>query len=34
MALGIVNNDERYLAMLDFARWYTELLRAEGHVEE
>jgi hypothetical protein len=31
MALGIVNNDERFIAMLDFARWYTDLLRAEGH---
>ncbi|MFZ7124895.1 MAG: hypothetical protein ACOWWM_01925 [Desulfobacterales bacterium] len=30
-ALGIINNDERYLAMLDFARWYLELLKREGH---
>lgn len=32
-ALGIINNDDRYLAMLDFARWYIELLKREGHEE-
>ena len=32
--LGIVNNDERYRAMFEFAVWYHELLRKEGHLEE
>lgn len=30
-ALGIVNNEDRYIAMLEFAKWYTELLKREGH---
>ena len=30
MCIGIINNDERYLAMLDFATWYNELLKREG----
>lgn len=30
-ALGIVNNDDRYIAMLEFATWYIELLKREGH---
>jgi hypothetical protein len=32
-AMGIINEDERYLAMLDFARWYLDLLQREGHEE-
>ena len=31
MALGIVNEDERFIGMYDFASWYQELLRKEGH---
>ena len=31
MALGIVNDDERFIGMYDFARWHQELLRREGH---
>ena len=32
MAIGIVNDDERYQAMLDFADWYREeLKRARQH---
>ena len=31
MALGIVNEDERYIGMYEFASWYQELLRKEGH---
>ena len=31
MALGIINDDERFIGMYDFARWYQELLRKEGH---
>ncbi len=27
MAIGIVNDDERYQAMLEFAEWYMALLR-------
>ncbi len=32
MCLGIVNEDEKYQGMLDFALWYHELLREEGHL--
>jgi hypothetical protein len=31
MALGIVNEDERFIGMYEFARWYQELLKREGH---
>ena len=34
ICIGIINNDERYIAMLDFANWYNELLKKEGHTEE
>jgi hypothetical protein len=27
MAIGIVNDDERYQAMLEFAAWYMALLK-------
>ncbi len=30
MCLGIVNDDERYKGMYEFACWYRELLREEG----
>ena len=30
MCLGIINNDERYVAMLEFATWYNALLEREG----
>jgi hypothetical protein len=30
MCMGIINNDERYIGMLDFANWYNELLKREG----
>jgi hypothetical protein len=30
LCLGIINGDERYIAMLDFATWYNELLKREG----
>jgi len=30
IALGIVNEDERYLGMYEFACWYRDLLRREG----
>ena len=30
MCLGIINNDERYIAMLEFATWYNALLEREG----
>jgi len=31
ICIGIINDDERYIAMLDFANWYNELLKNEGH---
>lgn len=30
IALGIVNEDERFIAMYDFSCWYKDLLRQEG----
>ena len=31
MALGIVNDDERFIGMYEFACWHQALLEAEGH---
>ncbi len=31
MALGIVNDDDRFLGMYEFVRWHQELLIKEGH---
>ena len=31
MALGIVNEDERFIGMYEFASWYQDLLKKEGH---
>jgi hypothetical protein len=31
MAIGIVNDDDRFLAMYDFAIWHKRLLEEEGH---
>ncbi|MFH2046969.1 MAG: hypothetical protein ABIK92_17715 [Pseudomonadota bacterium] len=31
VCLGIVNDDERYIGMLEFANWYSKLLKEEGH---
>ena len=31
MCLGIVNDEDRIRGMFDFAQWYGELLRKEGH---
>jgi hypothetical protein len=30
LALGIVNNDERFVAMFEFSCWYRDLLAREG----
>jgi hypothetical protein len=30
ICLGIINNDDRYIAMLEFATWYNALLEREG----
>jgi len=30
LCLGIINEDERYKGMFDFACWYLELLKKEG----
>ncbi len=34
LCLGIVNEDERYLGMFEFAQWYYELLKKEGHLQK
>ena len=31
MALGIINDDDRFLGMYEFARWHQELLKKEGY---
>ena len=31
MALGIVNNEDRFVGMYDFAVWHRDLLKKEGH---
>ena len=31
MALGIVNDDDRFLGMYEFVRWHQALLIKEGH---
>jgi hypothetical protein len=30
MALGIINDDERFIGMYEFAQWHQELLKKEG----
>lgn len=30
LCLGIINEDEKFLGMFDFACWYQELLKKEG----
>ena len=29
--LGIINEDDRYIGMFEFASWYIELLKKDGH---
>ena len=31
ICIGIINGDERYIGMLEFANWYTALLKKEGY---
>ena len=31
MALGIVNDEERFIGMFEFASWYRDMLKREGH---
>jgi hypothetical protein len=31
MAIGIVNDDDRYLGMYEFALWHKKLLKEAGH---
>ena len=31
MALGIINDDDRFIGMYEFAKWHQELLKREGH---
>ena len=33
MALGLINNDERFLGMFEFAVWYQQLLHRQKHGE-
>jgi len=33
MAMGIINNEERFIAMYEFALWYRDLLEKEGKRE-
>jgi hypothetical protein len=33
LCLGIINKDEKHKGMFEFACWYGELLKREGHVE-
>ena len=30
MAIGIINDDDRFIGMYEFARWHQELLKREG----
>lgn len=34
MAVGIINDDDRFIGMYEFALWHHKLLRKEGHVNE
>jgi hypothetical protein len=31
MALGIVNDDDRFIGMYEFVCWHKALLKKEGH---
>ena len=31
MALGIINNEDRFIGMYDFAIWHRDLLKKEGY---
>ena len=31
IALGIINDDERFIGMYEFVAWHQALLKAEGH---
>ena len=31
MALGIINDDDRFIGMYEFVQWHQELLKREGH---
>jgi hypothetical protein len=34
ICLGIINNNEKYRGMFEFACWYQDLLQKEGHLEK
>jgi len=34
ICLGIINNNEKYRGMFEFARWYQDLLQKEGHTQK
>ena len=31
MAIGIINDDDRFIGMYEFVRWHQALLKREGH---
>ncbi len=31
--VGMINKDEKYRGMFDFACWYADLLKREGHIK-
>jgi hypothetical protein len=31
LCVGLINEDEKYIGMFEFARWYADLLKREGH---
>ncbi len=31
MAIGIINDDDRFIGMYEFALWHQQLLKREGH---
>jgi hypothetical protein len=31
IAIGIINDDERFIGMYEFARWHQQLLKKEGY---
>jgi hypothetical protein len=33
ISLGIINDDERFIGMFEFACWYHDLLKREGHLD-
>lgn len=34
LANGVINNIDRYMGMMDFARWYLDFLREQGIIKD